>query len=155
MPAQPTPPCVVKPPCQCYESIDLSDEDTEEDIPEIPEVPIGVIPEVGATEEELDVLRFKLDSLATIISKLTSKFESNQLNVENNFKKMEQNVRFLGAQIAQNTKEIAKNKSWIEDLMKEFDLLRSQLDEGLANVGSEIDGLGDTDLSGVLVALEE
>lgn len=75
------------------------------------------------------------------------------MNTDNNFQKVQQNMKFLATQIAKNSKNIQQNTNDISQLRKEMDLMREELRLAIAEVGSQIPG--DVDLSGVLAALEE
>ena len=43
----------------------------------------------------------------------------------------------------------------MDAVMREIDLLKSQFEDGMNKVGSELEGMGQTDLTGVLAAMEE
>jgi hypothetical protein len=77
-------------PCECYEKIELSDE--EEEIPEpLPEPPI----EVGASLEDIDFLKGELANTNSNLRDLLERFEANlELNA-NNFKTIQNNMKFL------------------------------------------------------------
>jgi hypothetical protein len=84
----PSPPPKCAPKCPCYDNIDLSDEDSEEEPLPIPEPPIDPT-EPGASQEELDNIRNELQDLLTVVSDLNRTFEENQMAVNNNFMKLE------------------------------------------------------------------
>jgi hypothetical protein len=143
---------VEKKPCRCYEDIDLSDEETPE-VPE-PRLPEPIEPEMpGASEEELEEMKGELLGLTDLVSTLTQSFGEYRLNVDNNFQKVEQNMKFLAAQIAKNAKATAANAGDIKEMRQEMELMRAELREAIDQVGAQIPG--DIDMSGVLAALEE
>lgn len=133
-----------------YDSIKLEDEK-----PVVPEV-IPIEPTLpGATLDDIDALKNELRDFKNTLIALSDKVEKHFTDTDANFKTIEQNMQFLDARLKEHSKKIDKNTSDIAGLRRELELLKQQMADQLAKVGSKIDGLGGTDLSGALGALEE
>lgn len=124
-------PCEKKPECPCYEDIALSDEESEEEpLPPRP-IPLPEPEPPGATEEELNEVKGELQKLTEVVGKISRMFDDYRLSVDNNFQKVEQNMKFLANQIAKNTKDIQTNSDDIKQLRKDMELMRSELRDAI------------------------
>lgn len=79
-------------------------------------------------------------------------FEDYRLSVDNNFQKVEQNMKFLANQIAKNSKEIQTNAVDIKDLRRDMELMRSELQNAINQIGNRP---SEVNMDGVLAALEQ
>lgn len=51
------------------------------------------------------------------------------MTVEDNFKKIEQNIMALAQRVARNTRGIADNKTSVDAVLRELSLMKSRMDE--------------------------
>jgi len=73
----------------------LSDEEVPEPRPEPPTIPEPELP--GAGQDELDEVKNDLLQLTDLVGTLSKSFEEYKFNTDNNFSKIEQNMRMLAA----------------------------------------------------------
>ena len=134
-------------PCECFEKIELSD---EEEKPEtLPEPPI----EVGASLEDIDFLKGELANTNKNLRDLLDRFEANlELNA-NNFKTIQNNMKFLDEKLNEHELKINKNTEDIKMIRRELEILKGELMDAINKVGSSIPG--EPDMDGVLGALED
>lgn len=97
----PAPKCEEKKkPCPCFESIDLSSEDEREVVPPVQPPVIPEPEEPGVTQDEVDSLKRELADLTDSLKKLKIIVEEHDAMANDNFSKIEQNMKFLASQIA-------------------------------------------------------
>lgn len=129
--------CVEEPCCPQFDRIELSDEESEEEVIELPE-PVGNTAEYDLLREAVFGIK---DSLLDLETRMT---QSNEV-ISQNMLTLQSNLKMLDDKLTVHDRNINVNTADIRDLKRDMDLLRSEFEQLLLVVGApepEFDGLG-------------
>ena len=114
----PAAPVEEKVPCECFESIELSDDERV-----IEPTPLPERIEIGAPKEELDLIKGEIDNLTISLQDLMEMFKSNNDQVQKNFMVVERNMKVLDERLTENEKKTSINTVAIKLLRRDMDLM--------------------------------